>query len=83
MDRIYAEIGVEVVICFSGKYQYRDEYKHLMYTRGTIIQICGTHGCITAPGFQKDDETLLWPIDDMILASDIDLLTPEQKAKIR
>ena len=84
MDPVYAEVGAEVVIGFHRHSQYAFRYRG---AKTTITYVkrespgprawCkvsldnGFHGCYW------------FPVDDMILASDIPLLTPEQRARIK
>jgi len=79
MDASYAEVGTEVVICF-----YRPPHHDVNQ------KYCGRRTVITeVRHFSSqcrvavDDGYWWWSISNMILASDIDLLSPEQRSRIR
>jgi hypothetical protein len=79
MDISYAEVGTEVVIAFHRQEQYHSVQRYIgrktFITKVDIFsKTCKTN---------IDGEFYWWPVRDMILASDIDLLTPEQKLKIK
>ena len=84
MDDTYAEVGTEVVICF---YRPPIDPTFQIYhrKRTTIIEVrhsqvsCRFSQCRVA----ADRGQNWWSISNMILASDIDLLLPEQKALIQ
>ena len=77
MDASYAEAGTEVVICFHRPSVTRQDY---CSRRTTIIQVADDgDACRVA----ADTGYYWWAVSNMILASDIDLLTPEQRVKIR
>lgn len=83
MDESYAEVGAEVVIGFGCKCNICiEDMNRLRYTKtiitGVRINIVNEAWCHVSA-----DNNKWWPAYDMILASDIDLLTPEQRAKIR
>ena len=85
MDATYTAVGTEVVIGFGARYTYLLEVQRYLCRRGLITEAKqGTNGSgVTAWARVDISDTLWWPVDDMILASDIDLLTPEQKSRIR
>jgi len=80
MDTSYAEVGAEVVIGLN----YLSDAQSVAAARkyfGKKTVIIGVAGdCCQV---QIDGGHYFWPIQDMILASDIDLLQPEQKAWVR
>ena len=85
MDATYTAVGTEVVIGFGARYTYLPEVRRYLCRRGLITEAKrGTNGeGVTAWARVDISGTLWWPVDDMILASDIDLLSPEQKARIK
>ena len=80
MDATYAEVGAEVVICFHRSERY-PQYTQRYVCKKTFITMASPRGVVCK--VQIDNGYYWWPIQDMILASDIDLLTPEQRARIR
>lgn len=80
MDPVYAEVGAEVVVGL-----YYDPNGHFNSTakkyfgKKTIIIERVSYTCRV----EIDKGFHCWPIQDMILASDIPLLTPEQRARIK
>ncbi len=79
MDPVYAEVGAEVVIAFHRQELYTISRPVVYVGRKTVIIRVGDNDC----GVRADGGYYWWPVRDMILASDIDLLTPEQKLKIK
>jgi len=89
MDATYAEVGTEVVVCFHRPERY-PQYIQRYVCKKTFITMASptTYSDGTADGgvvckVQIDNGYYWWSIQDMILASDIDLLTPEQRSRIR
>lgn len=86
MEQTYAEVGTEVVIGFRGKcndYRFIEDMGRLRYTKTIITEVRINTSNEAWCHVLADNTRWWWPAYDMILASDIDLLTPEQKAKIR
>ena len=81
MDATYAEVGAEVVICFHRSERYPQYTQRYVCKKTFITMASPTTGVVCK--VQIDNGYYWWPIQDMILASDIDLLTPEQKSRIR
>lgn len=87
MDSSYAEVGTEVVIGFGDwcpDYDNIGPMRDLLGTKTTITRV-RSFNAVRNPWCHvaADDGRWWWPVCDMILASDIDLLTPEQRVKIR
>ena len=92
MDSSYAEVGTEVVISFGNKYRYESHAQPYLCKRGLIIGTkqftMGSRKIITWARVKTSygsewSNNLWWPVDDMILASDIDLLNPDQRERIK
>ena len=80
MDASYAEVGTEVVIAFHRSELYRYYGQRYVCRKATITR---KHATVDSCQVDADPDGSWWPIEDMILASDIDLLMPEQRARIR
>ena len=88
MEDVYAEIGTEVILgrhtrtgtCCTNWYSQQELY---VGRKARITRICGCD-CIRALccKVDVDDGVFPWRVENMILASDIPLLTSEQKAKM-
>jgi hypothetical protein len=80
MDLSYAEVGTEVVVAFHRSEQYIWYPQSFVCRKATIThrdlhnKMCRVRG---------DHDGYWWPVRDMILVSDIDLLTPEQRVRIK
>lgn len=88
MDETYAEIGTEVIL---GKHvgrscgtEWVQEQNQYVGKKTTITRVRGTDfsGCLCC-SVSCDNSRWDWRVESMILASDVPLLTPEQKAKMR
>ena len=87
MDATYAEVGTEVVIGFGDwcpDYNRYPSMRALLGTQTVIIEV-DLEFSVECPWcrVKADGGKWWWPVCDMILASDIDLLAPEQKSRIR
>lgn len=88
MDNTYAEVGTEVVlgkhVCRSRGEHWRSEKDQYVGKRTTITYVTGLDfsGCLCC-AVSCDNSRWDWRVESMILASDVPLLTPEQKAKMR
>ena len=89
MDASYAEIGTWVIL---GKHKREDRYLGLSWHpdmekyvgKKTIIKaVFMRTGGIVICFVACDRGRFAWRAEDMILASDVPLLTPEQKAQLR
>ena len=81
MDTSYAEVGTEIVICFHRPERYVQEVQKYVCKKTVITEVVNEPPAVCH--VKIDGGFYWWPIDDMILASDIDLLTPEQRERIR
>ena len=88
MDESYAEIGTEVIL---GKhierragYNWVPEMDLYVGLRTQIARISGrdTSGCLVCR-VQCDCRFWPWRVESMILASDVPLLTPEQRLQMK
>ena len=90
MDDTYAEVGTEIVIGFGTRrgtrYTYLPAVRSYLCTRGLITETQrssnGEGNIITWARVDRSN-TLWWPVCDMILASHIDLLSPDQRKRIK
>ncbi len=73
MDSTYAEVGTRVIITDGGDFVG----KKATVTRGPLSQRSGL--CVVC---FDNGVSYYWSVRKMILASDIPLLTPEQKRKL-
>ena len=76
MDSSYAEVGTEVIL-LSG-YTNPIDWGFWVGQKARIISVSSRWCFVTVDG-----EVLSWLIQKMILASDVPLLTPEQKKELR
>jgi len=79
MDPTYAEVGTEVVVGFTQNHYYSCFVRDSLPIKTTITQVHAEGGWCRV---KADGSKYWWPVDDMILASDISLLLPEQKSRI-
>ena len=90
MDESYAEVGAEVILgkhtrdpvgCGINWNPYKDKYvgKKTVITK---VRSRDLSGCLVC-SVQCDNESWAWRVENMILASDVPLLTQEQRAKLR
>ena len=90
MDSSYAEVGTEVVIGFgSSFYSYGYHMERYLRRKTTIVEV-GEFRVGSRPAnaccwclVKADGMDHWWPVQDMILASDVELLTPAQAERIR
>ena len=80
MDPVYAEVGAEVVVGFHRQELYTTARPAYVGRKTTITR---KHRYANACEVDADEGYNFWPIQDMILASDIPLLTSEQRARIK
>ena len=87
MDASYAEIGTWVIL---GKHKrfvgwdgfsWNPDMEKYVGQKTTIKHVY--HDVITVCQVACDRGWYYWRVEDMILASDVPLLTPEQKEKLR
>ena len=88
MDSSYAEVGTEVIL---GKHKRRtcfgidwcdgvmDRYVGIKTTIRSVRML--SDGCLVCC-VNADDGGVHWRVEDMILASDVPLLTPHQKRQL-
>jgi len=88
MDTSYAEKGTEVIL---GKHVRRsagpnwsEEMERYVGCKTKIVQVTSPDysGCLCCV-VECDSGEYSWRVENMILASDVPLLTPEQKSKLR
>ena len=79
MDATYAVYGTKVVVGFHRPERYDERVNQYVCRITHVIRADDENRChvFIDNGFHR------WPIQDMILASDIPLLTPEQRARIK
>ena len=81
MDETYAEIGTEVILCKHKRrispigYSWCDGCMKTKITE--VFQRSGVLVCLVENGTHH-----YWRVEDMILASDVTLLTPKQKRQL-
>jgi hypothetical protein len=87
MDPIYAEVGAEVVIGFHRQSQYAFRHRGakttITYVKRESLGPRASCPSVTWCKVSLDSGFYWWSVNDMILASDIDLLTPEQRSRIK
>ena len=88
MDSSYAEVGAEVIL---GKHKRRtclgidwcdgvmDRYVGIKTIIRSVRMM--SDGCLVC-SVNADDGGFYWRVEDMILASDVPLLTPHQKRQL-
>jgi hypothetical protein len=90
MEDVYAVPGAEVIIGFHQKCSDYQNLYDMGRLLGTKTKITNVIADISSPNKREiwctvtaDCGRRWWPAYDMILASDIDLLTPEQKDRVK
>ena len=84
MEDIYATVGAEVIIGFHNSTRYTGVMSKYVGFKTRIRSVYRTlYGRKLWCKVDADRRDEWWPVCDMILASDIDLLTPEQKARVK
>lgn len=85
MEDVYATVGAEVIIGFHNSDRYTGRMSRYVgfktRIRNMYRSLYGKKLLWCKVDADRCDEW--WPVCDMILASDIDLLTPEQKDRIK
>ena len=78
MDESYAEVGAEVILTDPDGYQRGTFIGKKSKVVGAPITRQGTVMCVVC----YSHSMFYWPVHKMILASDVTLLTPEQKRQM-
>jgi hypothetical protein len=90
MDESYAEVGTEVIL---GKHKRRtihnghawcpDCMDGFVGKKAKITRVTRDSGGILICFVSRGPENHTWRVEDMILASDVPLLTPKQKQELK